>query len=84
MAPPLCGLVNIRSMMEEPFFVDTSFRCFFRKCSIETQVVKILKQYKVGKHYTVDIRDDGFDYKIDRNALALSQANPGWIILIDA
>jgi transposase len=40
------------------------------KKTIETQIGKILKQYKVGKHYTVDIRDDGFDYKIDRNALA--------------
>ena len=44
------------------------------KEAIETQVVKILKQYKVGKHYTVDIRDDGFDYKIDRNALAAEVA----------
>lgn len=44
------------------------------KEAIETQVVKILKQYKVGKHYQVDIRDDGFDYKIDRNALAAEVA----------
>jgi transposase len=41
---------------------------------IGTQVRKILKQYKVGKHYTVDIRDDGFDYKIDRDALAAEVA----------
>ena len=40
------------------------------KEAIGTQVGKILKQYKVGKHYTVDIRDDGFDDKIDRDALA--------------
>jgi transposase len=44
------------------------------KEAIENQVVKILKQYKVGKHYTVNIRDDGFDYKIDRNALAAEVA----------
>ena len=31
------------------------------KETIGTQVGRILKQYKVGKHYTVDIRDDGFD-----------------------
>jgi transposase len=44
------------------------------KEAIGTQVGKILKQYKVGKHYTVDIRDDGFDYKIDRDALATEVA----------
>jgi len=44
------------------------------KEAIGTQIRKILKQYKVGKHYTVDIRDDGFDYKIDRDALAAEVA----------
>jgi len=44
------------------------------KETIGTQVRKILKQYKVGKHYTVDIRDDGFDYQINRNALAAEVA----------
>jgi len=44
------------------------------KEAIGDQVRKILKQYKVGKHYTVDIRDDGFDYKIDRDALAAEVA----------
>jgi transposase len=39
------------------------------KKAIGNQVDKILKQYKVGKHYTVDIRDDGFDFKINRDAL---------------
>jgi len=37
--------------------------------AIDTQVRKVLKPYKIGKYYTVDIRDDGFDYKIDRKAL---------------
>jgi Transposase DDE domain len=44
------------------------------KESIGTQVGRILKQYKVGKHYTVAIRDDGFDYQIDRDALAAEVA----------
>ena len=44
------------------------------KETIGTQVGTILKQYKVGKHYTVDIRDDGFDYQIDRDALAAEVA----------
>ncbi len=44
------------------------------KEAIGTQVGRILKQYKVGKHYTVDIRDDGFDYQIDRDTLAAEVA----------
>ena len=44
------------------------------KETIGTQVGRILKQYKVGKHYAVDIRDGGFDYKIDRDALAAEVA----------
>jgi hypothetical protein len=44
------------------------------KESIGTQVDGILKQYKIGKHYTVDVRDDGLDYKLDRDALAAEVA----------
>jgi len=40
------------------------------KEAIGTEVKKILKQYKVGKHYAVDIREDGFEYQLDRDALA--------------
>ena len=39
------------------------------KEAIGTEVQKVLKQYKIGKHYTVDIRDDGFDFQVDRDAL---------------
>jgi transposase len=44
------------------------------KETIGTKVGKILKQYKVGKHYTVDVRDDGFDHKVDRETLAAEVA----------
>ena len=44
------------------------------KEAIEAQVHKVLKQYKIGKYYTVDVRDDGFDCKIDRKALAADVA----------
>lgn len=44
------------------------------KKDLGTEVAKILKQYKVGKHYTVDIRDDGFDCQIDRDMLATEVA----------
>ena len=44
------------------------------KEAIGTEVQKILKQYKVGQHYTIDIRDDGFDFQVDRDALAAEVA----------
>jgi transposase len=40
------------------------------KETIGAQVGRVLKQYRIGKYYTVDIRDDGFDYQIDRDTLA--------------
>ena len=49
------------------------------KEAIGTEVEKILKQYKIGKHYKVDIREDGFEYQLDRDALAAEVAakSPG-------
>jgi len=44
------------------------------KQAIGTEVQKILNRYKIGKHYTVDIREDGFDYQLDRDALAAEVA----------
>ncbi|MCP4679355.1 MAG: transposase, partial [Deltaproteobacteria bacterium] len=40
------------------------------KKSIGDRVGKILGQYKVGKYYTVEIRDDGFDYEVDEEVLS--------------
>jgi transposase len=42
--------------------------------AIGKEVKKILKQYKIGKHYKVEIREDGFDYQLDRDALAAEVA----------
>lgn len=36
---------------------------------IAAKVRAILKGYKIGKHYHIDIRDDGFDYRCDEKAL---------------
>jgi len=36
---------------------------------IGDRIGKILGQYKIGKHYTVEVRDDGFDYEVDEAAL---------------
>jgi transposase len=46
---------------------------------IKAQVNKVLKQYRIGKHYQLEIRDDGFDYQIDEKALlaALKQQAKG-------
>jgi len=40
------------------------------KKDIGDRVGKILGQYKVGKYYTVEIRDDGFDCYVDEESLA--------------
>lgn len=32
-------------------------------------VDKVLRQYKIRKHYKVHVRDDGFDYEVNRDAL---------------
>ena len=42
--------------------------------AIDGEVKKILKQYKIGKHYRLEIRDDGFDVQLDREALAAEAA----------
>ena len=39
------------------------------KNEIEARVRGILKEYKIGKHFELDIRDDGFNYKVNENAL---------------
>ena len=39
------------------------------KNEIEARVRGILKKYKIGKHFELDIRDDGFNCKVNENAL---------------
>jgi transposase len=48
-----------------------------RLCGTEAigdRIGKVLGQYKIGKHYKVEVRDDGFDYEIDEEALAAEVA----------
>jgi len=50
------------------------------KQEIAARVKGILKQYKIGKHYKVDIREDGFNYKVNKDELlaeltAMSNSN---------
>ena len=46
----------------------------YGKTTIGDRVGKVLGQYKVGTHYTVEVRDDGFDYTVDEEALAAEVA----------
>ena len=39
------------------------------KEAIGAAVGKVLKQYKLAKHYKVEIREDGFGYEVDQKAL---------------
>ncbi len=42
--------------------------------AIGAQVARVLAQYRVGKHLTVELRDDGFDYVLDEASLAAEAA----------
>jgi transposase len=39
------------------------------KKEIDARVGGILKKYRIGKHFEVDIREDGFNYKVNEDAL---------------
>src|SRR5210317_619612 len=39
------------------------------KKEIGARVRAILKKYRIGKHFKLDIRDDGFNYKVNEEAL---------------
>ena len=39
------------------------------KKEIDTRVRGILKKYKIGKHFDFNIREDGFKYKVNKEAL---------------
>ncbi len=39
------------------------------KKEIGTRVRGILKKYRIGKHFDLDIREDGFNYKVNEDAL---------------
>ncbi|MBW2641926.1 MAG: IS1634 family transposase [Deltaproteobacteria bacterium] len=42
---------------------------FCGKKEIDTRVHGILKKYRIGKHFDLDIREDGFNYKVNEDAL---------------
>jgi len=47
------------------------------KAAIGVRVGKVINKYKVGKHFKLDIRDDGFDFEIDQHKVAEEAALDG-------
>lgn len=45
--------------------------------AIGVRTGKVINKYKVGKHFVLDIRDDGFDYSIDAQKVAAEAALDG-------
>jgi transposase len=53
----------------------------YGKDKIGVRVGKVLNQYKVGKHFELGIRDDGFEYKIDERKVAAEAALDGIYVI---
>jgi hypothetical protein len=54
------------------------------KKEIDARVRRILKKYRIGRHVDLDIREDGFNYKVNEDALiaevtAMSKGNQEFI-----
>ena len=47
------------------------------KDAIGLRVRQVLAKYKLGQHYQLDIRDDGFDCEVDQEAIAAAVARTG-------
>jgi transposase len=47
------------------------------KGAIGVRVGKVINKYKVGKHFELDIRDDGFDFTINEDKVAAEAALDG-------
>lgn len=47
------------------------------KDEIGARVGAILRQYRISKHYSIDIRDDGFDFEVDEKGIAADAAAYG-------
>jgi transposase len=45
------------------------------KEAISGRVHKVLQEYKVGKYYKLDMRDDGFDFEVDETAMTADKAH---------
>lgn len=53
----------------------------YGKDKIGVRVGKVLFKYKVAKHFTLDIRDDGFDFEIDKKKVTAEAALDGIYVI---
>ena len=51
------------------------------KDKIGVRVGKVLNKYKVGKHFTLDIRDNSFSFEIDDTKVTAEAALDGFYII---
>ncbi len=51
------------------------------RADIGVRVGKVINKYKVAKHFILDIRDDGFDYRIDQDKVAAESALDGIYVI---
>jgi transposase len=51
------------------------------KADIGVRVGKVINKYNVAKHFILDIRDDGFDYRIDQNKVDAESALDGIYVI---
>lgn len=49
--------------------------------SIGVRIGKIINKYKVAKHFILDVRDDGFDYRINEESVAIEAALDGIYVI---
>jgi len=51
------------------------------KSNIGLRIGKVLNKYKVGKHFVLDIRDDGFDFSIDKEKVVAEASLDGIYVI---
>jgi transposase len=51
------------------------------RAAIGVRVGKVVNKYKVGKHFKLEIRDDGFDYRVDEANVAREAALDGLYVV---
>jgi len=51
------------------------------KADIGVRIGKVINKYNVAKHFILDIRDDGFDYRIDQNKVDAESALDGIYVI---
>jgi transposase len=53
----------------------------YGEAAIGVRVGKVINTYKVAKHFILDIRDDGFDFRVDQDKVAAEAALDGVYVI---